>query len=418
MFALVDCNNFYASCERVFNPRLQGKPIVILSNNDGCIVARSQEVKDLEIPMGKPYFQMADLLKKHDVQVFSSNYTLYGDMSGRVMDVLCSLCPDIELYSIDEAFLELKNITDTPEEYGQLVRLTVKQWTGIPVSVGIGKTKTLAKVANKLAKKGAGVFQMPEDDQLVENILKDFPVGSVWGIGWRSTEFLKNRRITTALQFRNLPDTWIKKHLKIVGLRTAWELRGIACIELQEHIPDKQSIASTRSFGRSITTLQELEEAVSTYASRATEKLRRQKSLASIITIFIMTNRFKETDAQYANSITLSLPEPSNFTSAFIAEAKKGLLNIYRDGFRYKKAGIILSAIVPERDQQMNMFTPHIDHSKERHLMKAFDAINRSYGEGTIQLASSGIGKQWKMRREMRSPRYTTVLEELMVAKA
>jgi DNA polymerase V len=419
IFALVDCNNFYASCERVFNPALEGKPIVVLSNNDGCVVARSNEAKALGIGMGIPEFQIRPMLRAHQVQIFSSNYTLYGDMSQRVMETLEQFCPDLEIYSIDEAFLGLSGFTSRNlTEYGRTIRSTVKRWTGIPVSVGIAETKTLAKIANRVAKRMpniGGVFDLlacPDRDALLGRIA----VEDVWGIGPNHARCLKQHGITTALQLRGVDDQWIRKHMGIVGLRLVMELRGVSCLDLEQCPSPKQSLTCSRAFGTRISTLEEMEEAVSVYASRVAEKLRRERLAATVLTVCLTTNEFKE-GPQYSNAVTLKLPIITDNTSELIRCALHGIRAIYRDGYLYKKAGVLLTGLVPASQTQTDLFDFH-DRRKSQRLMSALDAVNDRWGTGTLHYASSGITKAWRTQFHRRSPAYTTQWSELPVVMA
>ncbi|NOS82790.1 MAG: Y-family DNA polymerase [Nitrospira sp.] len=419
VFALVDCNNFYASCERVFHPRLAGQPIVVLSNNDGCVVARSNEAKALGIGMGVPEFQIRPLLRAHHVHVFSSNYTLYGDLSQRVMETLEQFSPDLEIYSIDEAFLsvagfERRNLTD----YGRAIRRTVKQWTGLPVSVGIAETKTLAKIANRVAKQTPdtdGVFDLlacPDRDTLLGKVAVD----EVWGIGPSYARLLTQHGITTALQLRDADEHWIRRHMGIVGVRLVAELRGHSCLELEACPPPKQGITCSRSFGRSVRTLAEMEEAVSSYISRAAEKLRGEGLAATVLTVFVMTNAFTN-EPRYRNSVTCSLSVGTDTTSELIRAALRGLRTIYRDGYRYKKAGVMFTALVPASQVQPDLFDQQ-DRPRSTRLMTALDAINDRWGAGTLQYAASGLTKAWKTQCHRRSPAYTTNWAELPVVNA
>lgn len=409
VFALVDCNNFYASCERVFNPMLEGKPLVVLSNNDGCVVARSNEAKALSIGMGVPEFQIRPVLRAHRVQVFSSNYTLYGGMSQRVMETLEQFSPDLEVYPIDEAFLSLvgferRNLT----EYGRQIRRTVKQWTGIPVSVGIAETKTLAKIANRIAKRtpdtGGVVDLLACPDR--EAVLGRVAAEDIWGIGPNSARLLKQHGIMTALQLRQADDQWIRTHLGIVGLRLVYELRGRSCLELEECPQQKQGITCSRAFGKPIATLSEMEEAVSFYVARAAEKLRGEGLVATALKVFIMTNECKE-EPQYRNSVTCSLSVGTNTTSELIRAALRGLHTIYRDGYQYKKAGVMFTALVPANQVQPNLFDCQ-DRPRSKRLMAALDAVNDRWGSGTLEYAASGLAKAWKTQFHRRSPAYTT----------
>jgi len=419
VFALVDCNNFYASCERLFNPKLAGQPIVVLSNNDGCVVARSNEAKALGIKMGVPEFQIRPLLRAHHVQVFSSNYRLYGDLSQRVMETLEQFSPDLEIYSIDEAFLSLvgferRNLTD----YGRQIRKTVKQWTGLPVSVGIAETKTLAKLANRVAKRTAdtdGVFDLLACQDR-EALLNGVAVGDVWGIGPNYARLLTQQGITTAWQLREADEHWIRKHIGVVGVRVVSELRGRSCLALEDCPPPKQGITCSRAFGRSVCTLAEMEEAVSSYVSRAAEKLRGEGLAATVLTVFIMTNAFTD-EPHYRNSVTCELPMATDTTSELIRAGLKGLRRIYRDGYRYKKAGVMCTALVPASQVQPDLFDQQ-DRPKSKRLMTALDAVNDRWGAGTLQYAASGLTKAWQTHCHHRSPAYTTDWAELPVAHA
>lgn len=419
VFALVDCNNFYASCERVFNPKLNGKPIVVLSNNDGCVVARSNEAKALGIGMGVPEFQIRSVLRTHRVQVFSSNYTLYGDLSQRVMETLEQFSPHIEVYSIDEAFLSLLGFARRDlTEYGRQIRRTVKQWTGIPVSVGMAETKTLAKIANRIAKRNpatGGVCDLlacPDREALLEGVA----VEDVWGIGPNYARLLNQHGLTTALQLRQADDQWIRKHLGIVGVRLVYELRGHSCLDLDECPAPKQGITCSRAFGRSVCTLADMEESVSSYVSRAAEKLRGEGLAATVLTVFLMTNAFTD-EPQYRNSVTCSLPVGTDTTSELIRVALKGLRSIYRDGYRYKKAGVMCTALVSASQVQPDLFD-HQDRPRSKRLMAALDAVNDRWGAGTLEYASSGLTKTWKTQFHRRSPAYTTDWNELPFVRA
>jgi DNA polymerase V len=422
VFALVDCNNFYAACERLFNPKLAGQPIVVLSNNGGCVVARSNEAKALGITMGVPEFQIRPLLRAHHVHVFSSNYQLYGDLSQRVMETLEQFSPDLEIASIDEAFVSLagferRNLTD----YGRQIRKTVKQWTGLPVSVGIAETKTLAKLANRVAKRTSdqdGVFDLLACRDR-ETLLSQVAVEEVWGIGPNYARLLTQHGITTALQLREADEHWIRRHMGVVGLRVVAELQGRSCLDLDVCPAPKQGITCSRTFGRAVSTLAEMEEAVSSYVSRAAEKLRGEGLAATVLIVFIMTNAFSE-EPQYRNSMTCELPVGTDTTSELIRAALKGLRRIYRDGYRYKKAGVMCTALVPAGQVQPNLFDLFDQQNRPRskRLMTALDAINDRWGAGTLQYASSGLTKAWKTQCHRRSPAYTTNWDELPVVNA
>jgi len=418
IFALVDCNNFFASCERVFRPDLWNKPIVVLSNNDGNIIARSNEAKALGIKMGEPYFKARDFLKKNSVKVFSSNYTLYGDMSSRVMSVLKHLEPDVEVYSIDEAFISLPasnkfNFID----HGRSIKTVVQKWTGMPVSIGFAHTKTLAKIANRIAKKNSqhkGVFDLTAYES-IDTILSRIAVKDVWGIGRQYTKKLNNHGIFTARDLKYSNDKWIRKHLTVMGLRTVWELRGKPCISIEDAPVPKKGIITSKSFSRPVTSLEELKEAVATYISRAAEKLRSQHSIANVLHVFLSTNSFKFNTPQYSNSLSVVLPEPTASTSTLIKHSLHGLKKIYRSGFEYKKAGVMLAEIIPETYRQRNLFERG---RNDRKLMDALDNINTKWGSGTLQYAATGFKKSWMFKREQLSKAYTTQWDQLPVVKA
>jgi DNA polymerase V len=414
VFALVDCNNFYASCERVFNPNLKKRPIVVLSNNDGCIVARSNEVKALGIPMGVPYFKQKAVIKKHNVAVFSSNYQLYGDISQRVMDSLRRFASDMEVYSIDEAFLRLDYLQPRNlNEYCKTIRAKVLQWTGIPVSIGIGPTKVLAKVANHVAKKqtDGGVFDI-RSKQAQAEILKTLEIKKLWGIAGRWAERLACLGIYKASELRDANPSIIRKRLSVVGERILRELKGQSCIDLED-IQPKKNIMSSKSFGDPLTKKEPIEEALSNYAARACEKLRKQNSRAQAVYVFVQTNGFRETDKQYSNSITCTLAIPTSDTRIIIGAAKYCLNKIYKPGYRYKKVGIMLLDLIPASLEQGNLFT-ETNHHPGAHLMNVMDQINDNHGPDTLFIGAQGISREWKMRCELRSPRYTTQWDELL----
>ncbi len=415
VFALADCNNFYASCERAFVPSLRDRPVVVLSNNDGCVIARSQEAKDLGVAMGSPYFKCADMLKRMGVAVFSSNYALYGDMSARVMSVLGRFAPDIEVYSIDEAFLDFSGLGKNSGRLAGELRNTVLQWTGIPVSIGIGPTKTLAKAANRLAKKNPGCVGVLDlcDNSLAETMLAGLPVEDVWGIGPRHSKLLRSRGVGSALDFRNLPGHWVKSRMGVTGLQTMLELRGRACFTFEDAPPPKKTIVSSRSFGRPVTGISEMREALASYATRAGEKLRRQGSVASALLVFVQTNRFDRGVAQYAASQTTALSPATCRTEKVIKGAHKVLEHIFKPGHKYKKAGLMLYGLEPEKSRQLNLLEPFPDGPGGGPLMLAVDAANCRWGKNTVRYAASGLDCPWKMRREMRSPLFTTSWSEL-----
>jgi len=417
MYALVDCNNFYASCERVFNPSLIGVPIVVLSNNDGCVIARSNEAKTLGIPMGEPAFKLKDIIDKHGVAVFSSNYTLYGDMSARVMQTLSTFeCP-MEVYSIDEAFLHLDGMDrmDLAAFGRKIVRTTTKN-TGIPVSIGIAPTKTLAKVANRYAKKYKaykGACVIDTDEKRVK-ALQGFAIGEVWGIGRKYSKRLEYYGIHTAWDLTQRPANWVRRQLSVVGERIWNELWGIPCIELNNQPSAKKQICTSRSFGNKLTELKDLEEAVANHAASCAAKLRRQHSCAAGILVFILTNPFSEHDSQYVNSRHFKLSVCTNDTAELIGHAKKLLFAIFRQGYAYKKAGVIITEIVPNSALQTDLFDP-IDRERQKRLMKTLDNINEGLGSNKIRSAAQGYGRNWKLRNEKLSPCYSTKLSDVIV---
>ena len=407
--ALVDCNNFYVSCERVFNPKLEGKPVVVLSNNDGCVVARSNEAKALGIKGGIPAFKIDHLVRSGEVYAHSSNYSLYGDMSQRVMETLSYFTPEMEIYSIDEAFLNLSGIAcGSLREYGITIRSTVRRWTGIPVTIGIAETKALAKIANRLAKKSpktGGVLNLTASPYQ-EKALSVIPVEKVWGVGRRYAKFLRKHGVETALDLRNAEDSWVKKHMSVVGLRLVRELRGIPCISMELCPPAQKEICVSRSFGKPVTSLTEMQEAIAVYATRAGEKLRNERSAAGALMVFMMTNRFRD-EPQYCKSTVLELPVPTGCTQELIRYTLKGVEKIFRKGYRFNKAGVVLAGLVPENQIQTDLFdTRNREGSKK--LMQALDAVNARMGKDTLKYAAAGVKQQWKTRFNKRSPRYTT----------
>lgn len=412
LIALVDCNNFYVSCERVFNSKLINKPVVVLSNNDGCIIARSKEAKQLGISMGTPLFQSESLLKKHGVISCSSNYALYGDMSQRVMETLRLFSPEVQVYSIDEAFFSLESMN--AESICENARRTILQHTGLPVSIGMSQTKTLAKIANHIAKKDPttnGVFLM-EDGKLQEQILRNLPVEEIWGIGRQVSQSLYNQGVKTAWQLRNIDDAWIRKNLTVVILRTVWELRGISCLSMEEIPSNKKSIVSSRSFGKDVFKLEELSEALAAYTARAAEKMRQQKSLASRLGVFIESKRSFEIGT-YTNQLYTALPQPTAFTPTLIEHGHFLLKKIFREGINYKKVGIFLDGLVPETSFQLDLFENN-NWAKQEMLMKFIDQTNNRYGKKVIRFAAEGTTQPWKMRQANRSPRFTTRWNELL----
>ena len=420
--ALVDCNNFYVSCERVFNPKLEGVPVVVLSNNDGIAVARSNEVKALGIRMTEPWFKMEKLAKQHGIIALSSNYTLYGDMSARVMSILSTFSPKQEIYSIDECFLDLNGLDPkTLMDYGQTMRQIVKRNVGIPVCVGIANTKTLAKLANHCAKKGFagknGVcdFGRGTEKQL-SRLFSRIPVADVWGVGKKMTEKLLDMDIKTVEDLRTANPEHIRVKFSVILGRTLSELNGIPCIKLDEAITPRQQIMVSRSFGTTITTLEELSESVAEFTTRAAEKLRQDGSIAASIGVFIYTNPHKENELQYQQSKIVSLPQPSDNTIKLLNAALSGLKAIYRSGYHYKKTGVILIGLQPKETRQPTLFDDPVEQARSDNLMCVIDAINHKMGQGSVNIAASGIKQRWAMKRESKSPNYTTHWDELPVA--
>lgn len=413
VYFLVDCNQFYVSCEQVFNPKLQAKPVVVLSNNDGCVVARSKEAKALQIPMGAPVYQYAELFKREKVHVFSSNYTLYGDMSQRVMRVLSHFSEQMEEYSIDEAFLQIA--CQDPIFLAKQIKQKVLQWTGIPVSIGIGATKTLAKLANDIAKKRDGIFSFC-NKMKIDPILEKLAPKEVWGIGSRLSQALLAEGICNAKAFKDLPDHWIKHRFSVTLLRTAWELRGIPCLDLHDAPLERKSITRSRSFGCKVTDLIELNEALCSYADDALENLRKEHLLPSFVTVFLTTSPFIE--KAYSNSYTLVLPEPTHYTPAVCRLAKDALKRIYRHGLPYKKTGIVLGGLVPEHSFQPDLFQLRTcNPQKQLQAMQVFDDVKIRYGKSALRFASEGTHQKWRMQRGSVSARFTTSWNELLTIR-
>ncbi len=396
--ALIDCNSFYVSCERLFNPKIQNVPVVVLSNNDGCVISRSTEAKKLGIRMGEPYFKVKDLVKKNNVQIFSSNYALYGDLSRRVMKVLKGFTDKIEIYSIDEAFLDLSHIKDEQvEEYGKQIRERVLKWTGIPTSVGISNTKTLSKVANHIAKKNkAGVIFLKEN---IDNILKDFDIADVWGVGRQLSKLYIKNGINNAYELKNISNTWVKKSTNVLGAKTVMELRGISCIDLETEESRRKSCCVSRSFGKKVESLDKLKESITTHCLNAAEKIRTDKQTTRAVTIFIRTSPFDKNRKYYSNSITIELPVATNNSIELVKTAISGLKKIYKYGYFYQKAGIILSKLRDASEKELNLLAPILEN-KSKPLMRAIDFTNAKYGRNAISIAQAGITNDWKMRRE------------------
>lgn len=419
-FALVDSNNFYVSCERVWNPKLRNVPVLVLSNNDGCVISRSNEVKEMGIEMGQPYFEVDDLCKRNEVIVLSSNYPLYADFSSRVVRVLSDFAKDIEIYSIDESFLDLQGIRDDFTEYAEKIRYQVFKSVGIPVGIGIASSKTLAKIANKLAKKhpdfkNDGVCNLKNlKESEIDNYLKDFSIEDIWGIGKAFAKKLIEVGIDTAYKLKYSEKSWMRKKMNILIVKTIYELHGISCIPMSLVRNNAKSIASTRSFGKPVYALEELEEAITSYASRASEKLRKQECTASVVNVFIKTNKYNVYSPQYFNSISIAI-EPSFYTPDIVKAALKGLHRVYKPGIAYKKAGVILLGIQKNESIYQDIFDIYKSDilRKKDKIMEAFDKINSKWGSNTIFLASRGIKQSWRMKSFNKSPRYNTNWLEL-----
>ena len=416
VIALVDCNNFYVSCERVFNPKLVGRPVVVLSNNDGCAVSRSNEAKALGIGMGTPWFKLKD---RPGLVACSSNYALYADMSNRVMTILAQYSPRQEVYSIDECFLDLADITcGDLRQYGRDIRERVQCWTGLPVCVGIATTKTLAKLANRIAKKNPeirGVCDLTAmDDRERTDWLNSMGVGEVWGVGRRLAPRLGELGIQTVLDLKRADPVMLRSRFSVLMEKTNRELNGMACIEMEEVSPPKQQIMSSRSFGVPVSDLQSLEESVSLYVARAAEKLRHQKSCAGSVQVSIQTSPFTPSMPYYGNSMTVPLAAPTDDTLQLTRAALLGLGRIYRAGHRYQKAGVMLSALVPASSVQQDFFAGPVD-GRSKIVMGLLDGINGRWGRGAVHSARQGFTQPWRMKQEHKSPGYTTRWEELPV---
>ncbi|MGI8494231.1 MAG: Y-family DNA polymerase [Pyrinomonadaceae bacterium] len=412
MIALVDCNNFYVSCERVFNSHLRRRPVVVLSNNDGCVVARSGEAKAIGIKMGVPYFQIEDLIELENVAVFSSNYCLYGDMSARVMEALHLFSSEIECYSIDEAFLKLEAKNKNLITKGRRIREKIYRWTGLPVSIGIAPNKTLAKIANDKAKKSnTGVFNLI-DENLRDEILKETSIIDVWGIGYNSAKKLKSLGINSAFELKNLDRRWARKLLSVVGARIVEELNGRACLPLELVPPAKKSITCSRSFCSLVEHLEHLKEALDDYLIKAGEKMRRQNLTANAVTVFLNTNRFAKTE-QYSNSLTIPLANPTNSTRELREWTQKALIQIYKPNFLYKKVGVILQGLQPEPSETIRLYGEP-SYAKDKRLMEAIDKISKNHGRNKIRFGVQRYSNRWQMKAGMKSKNYTTRLDEVL----
>ena len=409
--ALIDCNSFYVSCERLFNPKIKNVPVVVLSNNDGCVISRSTEAKKIGIKMGEPYFKVKELVRKNNVQIFSSNYSLYGDLSRRVMKVLKGFSDKIEIYSIDEAFIDLSHIKDENiEDYGKRIRERVLKWTGIPTSVGISCTKTLSKVANHVAKKNkTGVIFLKDN---IDDVLKNFDISDIWGVGRQLSKLYIKNGINNAYKLKNISNSWVKKSTNVLGAKTVMELRGIPCINLETEETKRKSCCVSRSFGRKVESLNKLKESITTHCLNAAEKIRNDNQTTRSITVFIRTSPFDKNRKYYSNSLTIDLPVATNNSLELVKVAIEGLKKIYKYGYFYQKAGVILSKLSEAGEKNLNLLTPILEN-KSQTLMKAIDVTNAKYGRNVISVAQAGINNSWKMRREHSSKIDTASFDSL-----
>ncbi len=419
MFALIDCNNFYVSCERVFNPKLNNTPVVVLSNNDGCAISRSNEAKAFGIPMGAPAFKYQKVFQKNNVKVFSSNFPLYGDMSSRVMSILSKFTPNIEIYSIDEAFLKFEGFENYDlESYCKNIKDIVFRWTGIPISIGIAPTKALAKVSNRIAKKFPnqtnGVYLINSEKRRIK-ALKWLKIQDVWGIGFKHAERLKNIKINTAYTFINLEDNWVRKNMSVVGLRLKKELEGKSVLDLEEVRSPKKAIATTRSFEGIITDYEKIKERISTFAVCCAEKLRAQNTNCNSIYVFVRSNKFQKNKPQYRNGILMTIPFSTNSNMVISKYAIEGLKRIFKEGINYKKAGTIVMGLDSSENHQLNLFEN--ENPKHKYLMKTIDYIQKKEGQSKIKLASQDLKKRWKMKQEKLSPNYTCKINDIIKVK-
>jgi len=414
MIALADVNNCYVSCERLWQPKYNGRPAVVLSNNDGCVIARSNEAKALGIKMGAVFHLIQPEIKVHNIAYFSSNYTLYGDMSARIMTNLARFSPNVEVYSIDECFLSLSGFDDL-QSYAEQIRSTVIQNTGIPISIGVAPSKVLCKVANKLSKKSNGVMVLEGADH-IEEVLKDYPVEDLWGIGRQYAHKLISMGIETAGQLRALPLDWVQKHMTIVGVRMWRELWGESCMPLKSALDPRKAMCTSRAFGKLTSEYEQLQEATVSYISRLAIKLRREKCCATIITVKLMTNRFR-TDLPQANpNITIALAHPVNNTLDLTKVALEGLRKIFLRGYLYQKVEVMATGLIPESEVQLNLFTKY-DGEKHDKLSKLMDSVNAYYGKGALRLAGEGMKQEWTLRRQFITPSFTTDWNDIIKTK-
>ena len=399
--ALVDCNSFYVSCERLFNPSTAKKPVVVLSSNDGCVISRSTEAKALGIKMGEPYFKVRKIVKENGIKIFSTNFSLYGDISRRVMKTLKQFSPQMEVYSIDEAFLDLSSIENKKLlQHGYKIRETVLKWTGIPTSIGIASTKTLSKAANYIAKKEkSGVISLV-NSKSVDILLSRIKINDVWGVGDQLTKFYTKNGINTAYDLKNMHNGWIKKNTNVFGSRTAMELKGISCVSLEPHGEKRKNCCVSRSFGKKVTKLEELSEAITTHCLNAAEKIRSDKQTVKKITVFIRTSPFQRNQGYYANSKSINLPIRTNDSIILVKKALAILKNIYVKGYRYKKTGVIFSDLKDVDIYSKNLFSAVNNEEKRIKLMKAIDHTNFKYGRHVLSIAQAGIKKIWITKRQ------------------
>ena len=415
--ALVDCNSFYVSCERLFKPHILKKPVVVLSNNDGCIISRSSEAKALGIKMGDPYFKAKEIIIKDNVYVFSSNYSLYGDISRRVMRILKHLAPEIEIYSIDEAFLNLSSIKDNMiPSFVKKVRDVILQWTGIPTSIGIANTKTLSKIANHIAKKEKSGIVNLIGNKNIDQILEKIKINDVWGVGKKMSKFYLKNGIYNAKQLKNISNNWIKSNSNVLSSRTAMELRGIPCIDLETYQTKRKSCCVSRSFGKKVENFQILAEAITSYSLNAAEKIRSESLLAKSITIFIRTSPFQNKKIFYSNSKIIDFPIATNNSIEIVKNALKGLKLIFKKGYKYQKTGIILSGLL-DSEKTQDLFSS-FKENKIKNLMKSIDYTNYRYGRSTLSLAEAGVHKKWKMRKQFSSKIDTANFCHLPIVRA
>ena len=417
--ALVDCNSFYVSCERLFNQSIIKKPVVVLSSNDGCVISRSTEAKILGIKMGEPYFKVEKIVKKNDVKVFSSNYSLYGDISRRVMKTLKQFSPQIEIYSIDEAFLNLSSVKDEDLlEHGNKIIKTVLKWTGIPSSIGIATTKTLSKAANHIAKKEkSGIVNLINSKQ-IDKLLAEIKINDVWGVGRQLTKFYIKNGINTAYQLKNMNNGWIKKNTNVFGSRTALELKGVSCISLEPYQEKRKNCCVSRSFGKKVTKLEELKESITTHCLNTAEKIRVDNQTAKKVTVFIRTSPFQKDKNYYANTKDIDLPIRTNDSIALIKEALIALKYIYKKGYKYQKTGIILSGLEDVDVYRKNLFSTISSEEKRTRLMKAIDYTNTKYGRNALSIAQAGLKRGWNIKRQHSSKIDTACFELLPAVRA